>query len=176
MFLEKTSAKIDWPVPTPDRPALSPVEVEIIQIFTIAAQLLGQPRSVAEIYGLLFISPQPLALDDVIDRLKLSKGGASQGLKYLRSLGAIRSVYVPQSRRTHYEAVAELRKLAGQYLKLQIQPTLEDGDQRLKQICEHLDSLPADQRTHVQRRVDTLKAWGTNTRRLLPVILKMLGG
>ncbi len=176
MFLENESTKTILPVATQDRPGLSPVEIEVIELFTIAAQLLGQPRSVAEIYGLLFVSPEPLALDDVIYRLKLSKGGASQGLKYLRSLGAIRSVYVPQSRRTHYEAVAELRKLAGQYLKLQVQPTLEDGDQRLQRIRQRLVLLPDEQRKHVQRRVDVLNSWGTSTRRLLPVILKMLGG
>lgn len=155
---------------------LSPVEVEIIDLFVLACRVLGQPRSVAEIYGLLFISPEPLSLDDFIERLTLAKGTASQGLKYLRNLGAVRTVYVPQSRRTHYEAVAELRKLAGQFLKLQVQPTLDEGDQRLARIREAAIRLPEEQRTHVEQRIGTLQAWGGNTRRLLPVILKVLGG
>ena len=33
---------------------LNPVEVEVIHLFVQFARALGQPRSVAEIYGLLF--------------------------------------------------------------------------------------------------------------------------
>lgn len=176
MLLQKEAKQLDLPVSGGADLPLSPVEIEIIDLFVAASRVLGQPRSVAEIYGLLFISPEPLALDDFIARLKLSKGSASQGLKYLRDLGAVRTVYVPQSRRTHYEAVAELRKLAGQFLKIQIQPTLEDGEQRFDRLREATAQLPAEQRAHVERRIDTLQAWGRNTRRLLPVILKILGG
>src|ERR1700689_637831 len=75
------------------------VEVEVIHIFVQFAGVLGQPRSVAEIYGLLFASHQPLAMDTLIERLNLSKGSASQGLKYLQELGAVRTVYVAGDRR-----------------------------------------------------------------------------
>lgn len=154
---------------------LSEFEAEMIDLFVTTARVLGQPRSVAEIYGLLFVSPEPLTLDDFIERLKISKGSGSQGLKYLRSLGAIRTVYVPQSRRTHYEAVAELRKLAGQFLKTQIQPTLEDGERRLARIQKTAAKLPVEQQAYMEQRVTMLQSWGKNTRRLLPVITKILG-
>src|SRR6266704_2978128 len=88
---------------------LNPLETEIIDFFFQLSRLLGQPRSLAEIYGLLFISSRPLAMDDLIGRLQLSKGSASQGLKFLRNLGAVKMVYMPADRRVHYEAVAELR-------------------------------------------------------------------
>ena len=97
-------------VETPDgaRAArLNPVEVDIIHLFVQLSRALGQPPSVAEIYGLLFISPNPLPQDDFIERLNLSKGSASQGLRYLLDLGAVRTVYVAGDRRVHYEAVAE---------------------------------------------------------------------
>src|SRR2546421_11520943 len=104
------------PLTISDKPAssvgpapLSPLETEIIDLFVQVSHLLGQPRSLAEIYGLLFISARPLAMDDLIERLQMSKGSASQGLKFLRSVGAVRPVYVPGERRVHYEAVAELR-------------------------------------------------------------------
>ena len=56
--------------------------------------------------------PQPLNQDDLIQRINLSKGSASQGLRYLLDLGAVRTVYQPGDRRVHYEAVAALRNLA----------------------------------------------------------------
>src|SRR5580658_8637602 len=104
---------------------LEPVEVEVIHLFVQFARALGQPRSVAEIYGLLFVSPRPLAMDTLIERLNLSKGSASQGLKYLQDLGGVRTVYVAGDRRTHYEAVAELRNLAGRFLRQQVLTNFE---------------------------------------------------
>src|SRR5689334_9414028 len=86
---------------------LTRVEIEIIDLFVQFSSALGQPRSVAEIYGLLFISRQPLAMDEMIHRLRLSKGSTSQGLRFLRNLGAVRMIYVAGDRRAHYEAVAE---------------------------------------------------------------------
>ena len=94
---------------------LNPVEVEVIHLFVQFSRALNQPPSIAEIYGLLFVSPRPLPQDDFGDRLNMSKGTASQGLRYLLDLGAVRTVYVAGDRRVHYEAVAELRNLAGRF-------------------------------------------------------------
>src|SRR5262245_56308249 len=85
---------------------LNPLEAEVIALFVQMSRALGQPRSLGEIYGLLFISARPLAMDDLIERLGLSKGSASMGLRFLRNAGAIKMVYVPADRRVHYEAVA----------------------------------------------------------------------
>ena len=46
-----------------------------------------------------------------MERLGISKGSASQGLKFLRTAGAIHMVYVSGDRRMHFEAVAQLRDL-----------------------------------------------------------------
>src|SRR5437870_4857638 len=94
-------------------PALSALEADIIALFVQISRVLNQPRSLAEIYGLLFISSQPLAMDDLMARLGISKGSASQGLRFLRDNGAVKMVYVDGDRRVHYEAVAELKNLAG---------------------------------------------------------------
>ncbi|HWW00903.1 MAG TPA: hypothetical protein VNZ64_14500 [Candidatus Acidoferrum sp.] len=76
-------------------PTLSALETEVIDLFVQISRLLGQARSLGETYGLLFISAAPLTMDDLIARLGLSKGSASQGLKFLRTNGAISAVYVP---------------------------------------------------------------------------------
>jgi DNA-binding transcriptional regulator GbsR (MarR family) len=154
---------------------LEPVEVEVIHLFVQFSRALGQPRSVAEIYGLLFASAAPLTMDDLIARLNLSKGSASQGLKYLQDLGAVRTVYVAGERRTHYEAVAELRNLAGRFLRQQILTHFEDSESRLDRIAVAAQKLSGEQRRHVNARVKMLRSWEKNGRRVLPFVLKMLG-
>ena len=154
---------------------LSPLETEIIDFFVQLSRLLGQPRSLAEIYGLLFISGRPLAMDDLIERLQLSKGSASQGLKFLRNIGAVRMVYVAGERRVHYEAVAELRNLATRFLRDQIVPHLDNGQARLERIARMVKQLPAEQRARVNGRVKMLQSWERNGRRFLPLVVKILG-
>ena len=154
---------------------LSPLETEIIDFFVQLSRLLGQPRSLAEIYGLLFISGRPLAMDDLIERLQLSKGSASQGLKFLRNIGAVRMVYVAGERRVHYEAVAELRNLATRFLRDQIVPHLDNGQARLERITELVRQLPSEQRARVNGRVKMLQSWERNGRRFLPLVVKILG-
>ena len=157
-------------------PRLEPVEVEIIHLFVQFSRALGQPRSVAEIYGLLFVSHQPLAMDALIERLNLSKGSASQGLKYLLDLGAVRTVYVAGERRTHYEAVAELRNLAGRFLRQQILTHFADSESRMNRIAVQAQNLSGEQRKHVNGRIKLLRSWERNGRRVVPFVLKMLGG
>jgi len=108
--------------------------------------------------------------------LALSKGSASQGLRFLRNAGAVRMVYIAGDRRVHYEAVAELRKLATRYLREQIVPHLDSGLNRLEQIAQLVKQLPPDQRARVSARVTMLHSWEKKTRRVLPLILKLLGG
>ncbi len=155
---------------------LEPAEVEIIHLFVQFARALGQPRSVAEIYGLLFASEKPIAMDTLIERLNLSKGSASQGLKYLQDLGAVRTIYVAGDRRTHYEAVAELRNLAGRFLRQQILTHFEDSETRLDRIAAQTQKLSDEQRKHINERIKLLRRWERTGRRILPFVLKMLGG
>lgn len=155
---------------------LLPVEVEVIQFFVQFSRALGQPRSLAEIYGLLFVSQEPLPMDGLIERLNLSKGSASQGLKYLQDLGAVKPVYVAGDRRTHYQAVAELRNLAGRFLSQQILTHFQGSDARLDHMAAQAQKLSGEQRKHVAARVKLLRSWERNARRVVPFVLKILGG
>jgi DNA-binding transcriptional regulator GbsR (MarR family) len=156
-------------------PRLSPLEIEIIDLFVQVSRLLGQPRSLAEIYGLLFISVRPLAMDDLIERLQLSKGSASQGLKFLRNVGAVKMVYVAADRRVHYEAVAELRNLVTRFLRDQIVPDLDQAQDRLTRLAQMVKHLPAEDRARVNDRVKMLQSWSKRGRRFLPMMVRIMG-
>ncbi|TAG26183.1 MAG: hypothetical protein EAZ36_07665, partial [Verrucomicrobia bacterium] len=75
-----------------DAAVLTPFEAEIVAVFADLVTLLGLPKSMGEIYGLIFASPEPLAFAVIEQKLRLSKGSVSQGLRSLRELGAIQAV------------------------------------------------------------------------------------
>jgi DNA-binding transcriptional regulator GbsR (MarR family) len=154
---------------------LTPVETGFIELCVQYSRPFGLLKSAAQIYGLLFVSPVPLSFFDLKERLELSAGSTSQGLKYLRELGAVR-VVDPNQRRTHYEAVAELRKLAAGYLQQQVMSPLSDSETRLDRLTEQAQSLTGEAKTHALARISTLRVWHKNSRRLLPILLKLLGG
>jgi DNA-binding transcriptional regulator GbsR (MarR family) len=91
-------------------------------------------------------------------------------------LGAVRTVYVAGDRRVHYEAVAELRNLAGRFVRQQILTNFEDSGTRLERIATEAQKLSGDEHKIAVARGKMLKSWEANIRRVLPIILTILGG
>ncbi len=146
-----------------------------MQLFVQLSRALGQPHSVAEIYGLLFVSPRPLNQEDLIARINLSKGSASQGIRYLLALGAARTVTVTGDRRVHYEAVAELRKLASQFLERQVFSYFEDSGERLDRLEVGATKLSGEQREFALGRVRMLRSWRKQAKSVIPILAMLLG-
>lgn len=153
---------------------LRELDLEAIALFINFLRLIGLPKSIGEIYGLLFASAKPLATDDLMQRLKISAGAASQGLKLLKSLGAVKVVYQPGDRRDHYTADIELSKFATAFLKEELQPRLERATERLRRMEQLLEELPPDEREATRFRVARLRHWIEKGQMLLPWAMRLL--
>lgn len=154
---------------------LSDIEREVIALFVRMADLLNLPRSVGEIYGVLFISNEPLCLDDCRIRLNISKGSTSQGLKILRSFGAIRTVYIPGDRKDYYVAETSLRKIASGFASEQIQPHVSSGEERIDRMRELLENLGDEERGALEEKVELLGNWQRRAGKTLPLVLRLIG-
>jgi DNA-binding transcriptional regulator GbsR (MarR family) len=151
-------------------------EIAVIDLFLNAANSFGLPKSYGQIYGLLFCRDQSLTMDDVMRLLEISKGSASQGLRALRQLGAVSSVFEPGDRKERFVAEIRLRKLVGGFLREQADPHLDKGVARLKQIEAHLENL--DNKDSLQRGVrrhEILSGWHRQMSRLLPWVKMIVG-
>jgi DNA-binding transcriptional regulator GbsR (MarR family) len=155
---------------------LSPLEAEVINLFLQIARILALPKSIAEIYGLLFISTNPMPMDELVRKLNLSKGSASQGLRVLKNLRAVRVVYVPQDRRDHYEAETELRLLLDGLVREKLLPEVSSSYGRLEHIEKILSALPAGQRSLLSSRIGKLRSWEKAGRELIPTLSGLLRG
>lgn len=155
--------------------AQSELDREVIELFVRMADVLNLPRSVGEIYGLLFISSEPLCLDTCRSKLNISKGSTSQGLRILRSFGAIRVVYVLGDRKSYYEAETSIRKVAVGFANEQVQPHLLSGTERIERIQHLLDQSTGVDREALQEKVDLLTNWQKRGAKMLPLVLKLLG-
>jgi len=104
----------------------------------------------------------------------MSKGSASQGLKLLRSFGAVKTAYVAGERRDHYLAEFDLSRFATGFIKGELQPHLDSGLERLERMRELIAELPEEGRTVQQNRLARLQHWHEKGQALIPWILKSL--
>lgn len=156
--------------------SLSDIEQRVIEVFVDGVRVLGLPPSIGEIYGLLFMSPDPLSLDDLVSRLAISKGSASQGLRTLKELGAVREASSNGVRRVFYEADVELKRLVGGFIREQVRPHLESGQLKVGRLIEAVGEQedPA-LRDFYDERVAKLEGWMRRSRMVLPVLQKLFG-
>lgn len=89
---------------------------------------LAETRSVREIYGLFFCVSSPLCFEDVVRQLEISAGSASQGIRFLRSIGAVQLVYQLGNWRDHFAPETGLRRLVGGLLNEKIEPHMTRAD------------------------------------------------
>ena len=160
---------------TPPSSSLSPAEKEIIELFVQLAGVIGYPRSIGELYGMLFISPEPMCTEDLIDGLGISKGSASQGLKLLRTLGAIKTVYMPGDRRGHYQAELNVRRILSGFMRQQVAPNLADATERLGRIDDLLKSDNDPNHDWLLSRLGDLHRWSKHSEQLAPLVAKLFG-
>lgn len=100
---------------------------------------IGLPKSIGQIYGLLFLSPKPLSLEDITQLLEISKASASVGTRQLIAWGAVRQVWVPGNRRDYFEAVPELRQIARRAYDEFLRPKLDASEKRYERLRTFLE-------------------------------------
>jgi DNA-binding transcriptional regulator GbsR (MarR family) len=149
-------------------------ESALVTFFIDAADLMGVPKSVAAIYGICFASPEPLSFTDIEQRLDISKGSVSQGLRVLREIGALQAVSLPGDRREYFAPDLHLRKLAAHWLEQRLQKQIDCGRDRLRQIVK---IVPADKNGAAKtrrNRIKTLQGWQDQASSVLPIVKAFL--
>lgn len=152
----------------------SPLRAEITGYFVESAQALGLPKSLGEIYSVVFLSEKALCMADITEKLGISIGTASQGLRQLRQLKAIRTVYLPGDRRDYYVAETELRRLMANFLSEVIQPQIDSGIERLQRAEDLIQKLPPAEQDQYAQRINKLKQWNQRSGKVLPLISKWI--
>lgn len=159
--------------------AADALEAESIEFFVSFVQVFGLPRSIGQIYGLLFVSARPLPMDLVVTRLGISKGSASQGLSLLKSLGAVTSHPVPDDRREHFQADLNVSRIVTHFFENRLRPRLENGEHRLSTMLELVKRVPVasgdgESLLVVRTRIEALEKWQRRGRGVIPMIIRWL--
>ncbi len=142
-------------------------------------QTLGMPKSYGEIYGLIYATAEPLGFGEIHERLSLSKGSVSGGLKALKEIGAVKVAPMGEERRERYEPETELRKLVLAYLEERIEPQIHANAirmDRLENLLKESDGTDVARSTKMlQARLGKLASWRKKASGIIPWIARFLG-
>jgi HTH-type transcriptional regulator, glycine betaine synthesis regulator len=123
----------------PPAPSLPRTRLEMVEACGRICQLLGLARSLGQIYGLLYLAPKPLSLDEIAELLGISKASASTGTRQLAAWGGIRQVWVHGERRDHFQVEAELNRMLRSCYEDLVKPRLEASERRLSRLAATLE-------------------------------------
>ncbi|MFH1498602.1 MAG: transcriptional regulator [Verrucomicrobiota bacterium] len=129
---------------------------DIITYWVEIATGLGFPRSVGEIYGLLFVAEEPLSADDLVEQLGISRSGAGQGIRTLVEIGALRPAHVLGSRKEHFQLQTDLGVLVKQLLNARILPRLEELSRQRQTLAA---AVAKNGPAHLNQRFQKLERW-----------------
>jgi DNA-binding transcriptional regulator GbsR (MarR family) len=133
--------------------------LEIIELSARVALALGLPRSVGQLFGFVFGSARPVSFDEVLKNLGMSAGSASQGLRMLRRMGAVRTVYVFGDRRDFYVPELSLKKLLSGYVMEALLFQLAGTSEKLSDLHKQFSGSPSHQDEHLASRLETMLTW-----------------
>lgn len=77
----------------------------------------GFSKIMGQLYGLLYLSPKPLTLDEMAESLSISKGNVSINIRALERWNMVRQVWVKGDRKDFYEAETDFWKIIRGVLK-----------------------------------------------------------
>ncbi|MDX9990835.1 MAG: MarR family transcriptional regulator [Anaerolineales bacterium] len=104
------------------------------------SQFWGLPKGVGAIFGVLYLSPEPLSLDELVQQTGLTKGAISTNVRALARMGLIHSVQRLGDRKDYYQAEADFYKSIRSILK---ERQNNEFNQAVASVAETLEKLEA---------------------------------
>jgi len=159
---------------------LSRTRLDMIEAASRLWQLIGLPRSTGQIYGLLYLAPKPLALDEIAELLSISKASASTGTRQLLAWHAVKQVWVPGDRRDHFESVADLREALRASYQSHFKPKLAKSQSWLQTMLGMLDEerkageVEKEEYQFCRERLEKLAGLQGRIQKVLPLAEKLL--
>src|SRR5437762_10939968 len=107
---------------------LQEVEDPFVDLWRTMSSLWGISPTMAQVHGVLSISGAALSMDDIMDRLGISRGNVSMNLSKLVDWGLVRRVHKRGDRRDYYESLRDVWEMftlvAAQRKRREVDPIL----------------------------------------------------
>jgi len=165
----------------PEESKLKPlprVRLELVDVFGRMAQALSFPRSVGEIYGLLYLAPEPMSAPEISEALSISKGSVSTGTRQLLTLGFIRKVWLQEERKDYFEAVLELGNMVRTAYDQIFKVRAQNAERRLTDVTDTLADekaeLSLEEYALIKERLARLTKLQKRAKQFMPLLERLI--
>jgi len=141
----------------------------------------GTNRTVAQIQALLYLSPEPLRADQIVDALSVARSNVSTSIRELQSYGLVRMTPVLGDRRDYFESLHDVwelfRVIIEQRKQRELNPTLSMLQTTAAEVLEEKDTDPVTKERiqNMLKFVETTSDWYEQIREIpTPVLTKLM--
>ncbi|MCA9611124.1 MAG: MarR family transcriptional regulator, partial [Myxococcales bacterium] len=148
-------------------------ELEVVEAIGRLMEFWGFRRHLGRTWTVLYFSSEPLAANDLADRLQLSASAVSLTVGELLQWGAVKKTRLPGDRRDFYVAETSIWKLVTRVLSQRELALVRDTAETLVRASSALDAarregqIDASRARFVRKRIDKLRLLSSVGERLL---------
>jgi len=139
----------------------------------------GVNRTVAQIHALLYVSPKPLAAEQIAQTLSVARSNVSTSLRELQRWGIVKVSHALGDRRDYFESLQDTwdmtKVILAERKRREIDPTLPVLEACLEE-CESADPQVAERLSNMLDLFRTMDEWHKDIMSLPSSQLKRLVG
>lgn len=140
---------------------LPQIKHEFVEGLSQISRFWGFPKGMGAIFAVLYLSPAPLSLDEIVEQTGLTKGAVSTEVRALARLGLVHRSTKLTDRRDFYEAETDFYKSIRSILKERQNTEFERAVASVRETLAKLEegtSYP-EERAFLVERVKALQAF-----------------
>ena len=125
----------------------------------------GTNRTVAQIQALLYLSPEPLRADQIVDLLSVARSNVSTSIRELQSYGLVRMTHLLGDRRDYFESIDDVWELFRVIIEQRKQRELSSTLTMLKQCASEVeqesqtDDITKERIRNMLEFIDSTNTW-----------------
>lgn len=155
-------------------------KIKFVSTWGSLGSLWGINKAMAQIQALLFISIQPLSMEDIMEELQISRGNTSMNLRQLMDWGIVTKELIPGERKEYFTTEKDVQELtriiAKERSRREVQPVIkvlndvssitDDGTEKTKELIKQtkaLHDLTLNADTMINKLVSQKQNWITKS-------------
>jgi DNA-binding transcriptional regulator GbsR (MarR family) len=120
------------------------IEQHFVNGMTRVAHFWGFPKAMGAAYAAIYLSPEPLSLDDIAAAVSVTKGGLVQHLRGLQRLGIVHKESRVGDRKDYYIADTDFWGAVRQIVRERQKPEFARALKAVGECIESLSALPSN--------------------------------